>query len=51
MVTQEALETFKTTMTSTPVLVMSNFSKPFMIEIDANGKGIVVFRKGTPLLT
>ncbi|PKI47002.1 hypothetical protein CRG98_032627 [Punica granatum] len=39
-VTQEAFETLKQKLSSTPVLALPNFSKDFQVETDASGVGI-----------
>ncbi|RVX10205.1 hypothetical protein CK203_016297 [Vitis vinifera] len=39
---QDAFHKLKHAMTSTPILVMSNFNEPFIVETDASEEGISV---------
>lgn len=40
MATNEAFVTLKTALTSTPVLALPNFAKPFTVECDASNGGL-----------
>ena len=48
---EAAFDELRQAMASTPVLALSNFTKPFFIECDASGRGIgaVLMQKGRPL--
>lgn len=48
---QEAFETLKAAMTSTPVLALPDFSKPFIVETDACdiGIGVVLLQGDQPV--
>jgi hypothetical protein len=50
--TAQAFQTLKMTMCTTPVLSLPNFTKTFLLECDASGKGIgvVLMKEGQPLV-
>ena len=48
---QQTFDSLKTTLTHAPVLALSNFAKPFVLETDASstGKGAVLSQNSHPI--